>query len=235
VGIVYLFAWEWVDVNLWSDLHGNGERRVIHKWKHYFPIYERHFAPFVNRSATVVEIGCGDGGSLQMWKRNLGPHAQIVGIDIEPRCAKFEDDQVAVRIGSQDDTAFLDRVVAEFGAPDIVIDDGSHVQAHVCASFMYLYPRLSKSGIYLVEDLHTAYWPEYGGALYKPETFIEKAKSLIDELNGDHTRGDLEPTEFTRTTHSMCFYDSVIVFERGLYTKKWAPRIGKEENKRRWG
>ena len=220
-------------MNLWADFHGNAERRVIHKWKHYFPVYERHFAPFVSRSVTLLEIGCGDGGSLQMWKRYLGPHAQIVGIDIEPRCAEFEDDQIAVRIGSQDDSAFLDRVVAEFGPLDIVIDDGSHVQAHVAASFAHLYAGMSKNGVYLVEDLHTAYWPDFGGGLGKPDTFIGIAKGLIDELNADHTRDGHAATEFTRTTHAVCFYDSIVVFERGRYTKKWAPRIGREEKKRR--
>jgi SAM-dependent methyltransferase len=220
-------------MNLWADFNGNAERRVIHKWKHYFPVYERHFAPFVNRSVTLLEIGCGDGGSLQMWKRFFGPHAQIVGIDIEPHCKEFEDDQISVRIGSQDDPAFLDAVVAEFGPFDIVIDDGSHIQAHVAASFARLYAGLSKNGVYLVEDLHTAYWPDFGGGRGKPGTFIEIAKGLVDELNADHSRDELPASEFTRTTHSMCFYDSIVVFERGLYTKKWAPRIGREEKKRR--
>jgi hypothetical protein len=87
--------------------------------------------------------------------------------------------------------------------------------------------------VYLVEDLHTAYWPDFGGGLGKPDTFIEIAKQLIDELNADHARDTSAATEFTRTTHAICFYDSVIVFERGRYTKKFAPRIGREEHKRR--
>lgn len=221
------------DMSLWADFQGNGERRVIHKWKHYFPVYERHFGPFVNRSVRVLEIGCGDGGSLQMWKRYFGPHAQVVGIDIEPRCREFEEDQIAVRIGSQDDGAFLARVVDEFGPFDVVIDDGSHVQAHVAASFAQLYAGLSKNGVYLVEDLHTAYWPDFGGGLGRPDSFIEIAKKLIDELNADHGRDETASTVFTRTTHAICFYDSVIVFERGEYTKKWAPRIGREEERKR--
>jgi SAM-dependent methyltransferase len=214
-------------MNLWADFLGNGDRRVIHKWKHYFPIYERHFAPFVNRSVTFVEIGCGAGGSLQMWKRLFGPHAQIVGLDIDPRCKAFEDDQIAVRIGAQQDPLFLEAVAKEFGPLDVVLDDGSHIMAHVAASFLHLYPRLSKNGVYLVEDLHTAYWPEYGGALRRPDSFIEIAKALVDELNANHARGALLPTEFTRTTNSVCFYDSIVVFERGVTTKKWAPQIGK--------
>ena len=47
-------------------------------------------------------------------------------------------------------------------------------------------------------------------------TFIETAKGLIDELNADHVHsGAMAPTEFTRSTLSMHFYDSVCVFERG--------------------
>jgi SAM-dependent methyltransferase len=220
-------------MHLWAAFLTNDDRPIIHKWKHYFPIYERHFAPFINHSVTLLEIGCGAGGSLQMWKRFLGPHARIIGLDVDPRCKAFEDDQIAVRIGKQQDAEFLESIVQEAGPLDIVIDDGSHVMADIAASFVHLYPQLSKNGVYLVEDLHTAYWPEYGGGLGDPNTFIEIAKRLIDELNAEHARGALQPTEFTRTTQSMCFYDSVIVFERGTTTKKWAPRIGKERSKRR--
>jgi hypothetical protein len=213
-------------LNLWSSFLTN-DGRLIHKWKHYFPIYERHFRDFVYKPVTFIEIGCGRGGSLQMWKRYFGPHAHIVGIDILPECKEFEEDQIEIRIGAQQDRQFLENVIAEFGAPDIVLDDGSHVMSHVIASFQFLYPRVAKNGVYMVEDLHTAYWEEYEGGLRKPTTFIELSKNLLDELNADHSRGALVPTEFTRTTLSMHFYDSVTVFEKGVHTKKWAPQIGK--------
>jgi hypothetical protein len=213
-------------LNLWASFLTN-DGRLIHKWKHYFPIYERHFRDFVYKPVTFIEIGCGRGGSLQMWKRYFGPHARIVGIDILPECKEFEEDQIEIRIGAQQDRQFLENVIAEFGAPDIVLDDGSHVMSQVIASFQFLYPRVAKNGIYMVEDLHTAYWEEYEGGLRKPTTFIELSKNLLDELNADHSRGALTPTEFTRTTLSMHFYDSVTVFEKGVHTKKWAPQIGK--------
>lgn len=212
-------------LNLWSSFLTN-DGRLIHKWKHYFPIYERHFREFVYKPVTFIEIGCGRGGSLQMWKRYFGPHARIVGIDILPECKEFEEDQIEIRIGAQQDLQFLENVIAEFGAPDIVLDDGSHVMSHVIASFQFLYPRVVKNGVYLVEDLHTAYWEEYEGGLRKPTTFIELSKNLLDELNADHSRGALVPTEFTQTTLSMHFYDSVVVFEKGLHTRKWAPQTG---------
>jgi hypothetical protein len=77
----------------------------------------------------------------------------------------------------------------------------------------------------MVEDLHTAYWPEFEGGLHRDESFIEQCKGLIDELNADHSRGALAPTAFTGSTLSMHFYDSVVVFERGRHLRKHAPQI----------
>jgi SAM-dependent methyltransferase len=213
-------------MTLWSDFLTN-DQRLIHKWKHYFPIYERHFGRFVNTDVVLIEIGCGEGGSLQMWKRFLGPHARIVGVDIDPRCLAFIEDQIEIRIGDQSDDEFLRKIIDEFGAPDIVIDDGSHMMAHINASFSALYPHVSRNGVYLVEDLHAAYWDEFEGGLRRGGSFIERCKELIDELNADHSRNALHPTEFTRTTRSLHFYDSVAVFEKGRHTEKHDAQIGR--------
>ena len=218
-------------MSLWSDFLVN-DKRTIHKWKHYFPAYERHFKDFVYKPITFIEIGCGRGGSLQMWKRYFGPHARIVGVDINPECKAFEEDQVEVRIGDQSDPKLLQSLIDEFGPPDIILDDGSHVMRHVKASFEFLYPRMAKYGGYMVEDLHTAYWDEFEGGLRKPSTFIELSKNLVDELNADHSRGVLPATEFTKSTLSMHFYDSIVVFERGAHTKKWAPEMGGSQLKK---
>lgn len=206
-------------MTLWSEFLTH-DKRIIHKWKHYFPIYERHFNSFVNRPLTFIEIGCGLGGSLQMWKRYFGPCARIIGVDINPACKRFEEDQVEVFIGPQQDAAFLDKLIGQVGIPDIVLDDGSHVMSHITSTFQFLYPRMLKNGIYAVEDLHTAYWEEFEGGLRKPTTFIELCKNLIDELNAEHSRGALTPSDFTKNTTAMHFYDSVVVFERGSYTRK---------------
>ena len=67
-------------MDLWGDFLTN-QGSVIHKWEHYFPIYERYFQPWRNRSLTFLEIGVAKGGSLQMWRRAFGPLARIVGIN----------------------------------------------------------------------------------------------------------------------------------------------------------
>src|ERR1700739_2414709 len=97
-------------MSLWSEFLTN-DGRMIHKWKHYFAAYERHFERFRNQAVTVVEIGCGGGGARQPWKRFLGPYARIVGLDINPRYVAYEEDQIQVRIGDQKDHVFLQKVV----------------------------------------------------------------------------------------------------------------------------
>ena len=107
-----------------------------------------------------------------------------------------------------------------------MIDDGSHIMSDIWASFEFLYPKVSKNGIYVVEDLHTSYWKEFEGGLNSPNTFINKSKSLIDELNATHSRGALHETEFTKSTFGISFYDSVIVFEKGQIPTRSAPQTG---------
>ena len=212
-------------MNLWSDFLTN-EQRVIHKCVHYFPVYERHFGRFRNLSVTMLEIGCGKGGSLEMWRRFLGPFASIVGIDIRPECKAFEGGTIAVRIGDQGNSSFLAAVNEEFGPFDIVLDDGSHQSKDMVSTFKQLYTKLQRSGVYMVEDMQTCYWPNFGGGYKAPGSFMEFCKDLLDELNADHTRGAVPSTEFHQTTTSIHFYDGAAVFEKGRHTRNFHMQFG---------
>ena len=211
-------------MTFWSDFLSN-DGRSAEKWAHYFPVYERHLARFQNRRVTVLEIGCGRGGSLPLWSRYFGPDAQIVGIDIRPECKEYEKHPVLVRIGNQSDPRFIDGIANEFGPFDVVLDDGSHVMSDITASFRMLYPRMDRHGVYIVEDLHTAYWPQYGGGLRRQGSFVEIAKELIDELNGGDPT-DMPLTEFAKSTASISFYNSMVVFERGPLLNRFAKEVG---------
>jgi hypothetical protein len=212
-------------MNIWQDFLKN-DGKIIDKWVHYFPVYERHFSCWRNRSVTFLEIGVFQGGSLQMWQRFFGPMAKIIGIDIEPSCKNHESPGIFIRIGDQSDPQFLQSIIDEFGTPDIVLDDGSHRMEHIISSFEFLYPRMHKNSIYMVEDLHTCYWEEYGGGLNKPDTFIEIAKNCIDELNAIHTNGEIIPGVVTQQTFGISFYDSICCFEKGDVYWKDAYKIG---------
>ena len=139
------------------------EGRAIDKWLHYLPIYERHLSQFRGKPVRMLEIGVQNGGSMNMWRKWLGPEAQLWGIDIDPACAKLNGLAGQVRIGSQADPAFLASVLDEMGGVDIVFDDGSHDQAHIHETFKVAFPRLVDGGTYLVEDLHCAYWGPWTG------------------------------------------------------------------------
>ena len=203
----------------------NGGKR-IRKWIHYFDIYERHLARFRGTSPVMVEIGVKTGGSLGMWREYLGPGSRVVGIDIDPSCKAHEADGIDVVIGSQDDPAVIDAVLAAHPRIDIVLDDGSHMMRHMIATFRLLYQRLQPDGVYIVEDTHTCYWEKYDGGLRREGSFIEFAKERIDDINAVHTRGALPVSEFTRSTDHICFYDSIVVFERRRQGQRQAMNTG---------
>lgn len=212
-------------MTLFGEFLDNTDQQ-IYKWTHYFPIYERHFSAWKNRSLMFLEIGVYRGGSLQMWQKYFGPYATVVGIDIDPRCKRFERPGTHIRIGDQGDSGFLQSIVDEFGCPDVVLDDGSHKMRHVNASFDFLYPLLPKNGLYMVEDMHTAYWKEYGGGVDDESTFLNRCKGFTDQLNAAHSRGTVRETEITQNTLGISFYDSIVVLERSDVHWKEAIKVG---------
>lgn len=194
------------------DFFNQDDHRLIFKWKHYFDIYHRHFSQYRDKEVTIVEIGIFHGGSLQMWKDYFGPKARIIGVDINPACKQFEEDQIEIVIGSQEDPRFL-KQLADFSGPiDILIDDGGHTMKQQLTTFAHMYPRVKDFGTYLVEDLHTSYHPNYGGGLDK-DTFINFSKRILDQMHSWYT-DDLKVDFLTRSVYSMHCYDSVIVFDK---------------------
>jgi cephalosporin hydroxylase len=198
-------------VDLYQYFVTQTERNIV-KCVHYFAIYERHFARFRDNPITMFEIGTGEGGSCRMWKQYFGPMCRIVTLDIADK-KQFEEKQIFVRTGDQSDPKFLKSLLDEFGAPDIVLDDGSHLMPHINASFDVLFPAM-RAGTYLVEDLDGAYRPDKGGGLHSPESFVERAKSLVDEMNAVHTRGQLKPSIYGKGLFGIALYQSVVVLEK---------------------
>ena len=205
-------------MNLYDYFLSKTGPRII-KQAHYFHVYERHLARFRQGPVLMFEIGTGEGGSAEMWKRYFGPLCRIVTIDIEDKY-HVHGDQIFARMGDQADTRFLQSLIEEFGVPDIVLDDGSHVMRDVAVTFDTLYPLLRSGGAYLVEDMNAAYYAEYGGGLRHPESFIERCKTLVDEMHAVHTNGELMPTSLGADTFSVTFYDMIIVLEKAIRPNK---------------
>lgn len=193
----------------------NNTGRLIHKWKHYFDVYDRHFSRFRNQEIVILEIGVSQGGSLQMWKDYFGPKARIYGIDIDPACKSLEEENIEIFIGSQSDREFLRGVKKKIPKVDILIDDGGHTMKQQIVSFEELFDHVKEKGVYLCEDMHTSYWIKFGGGYKRPGTFVEYTKNFVDYLNGWHShQSGLVVSEFTKTVDSVHFYDSIVVLEK---------------------
>jgi cephalosporin hydroxylase len=203
-------------MNVLEEYFMRNTGRMIHKWKHYFEIYDRHFSRFRNRDVHIVEFGVSHGGSLQMWKHYFGPRARIFGVDINPHCKQFEDEQVEIFIGDQEDRGFLQELAKKIHRIDILIDDGGHTMQQQISTFEELFPCIHRSGVYLCEDLHTSYWPDFGGGYKAPGTFIEYSKNFVDYIHAWHSRQTdlLQVTEFTKSVHSLHYYNSILVIEK---------------------
>lgn len=123
----------------------------------------KRFEPLV-----IFELGVGGyqypdrgGESLKLW-HGYFPNAKIVGIDYYPK-ENMGNDRVIIVHGSQEDPELMARLVAEHGAPDLIIDDASHDCPLTIKSFDILFPMLKAGGLYFCEDVHTSFWHDYHG------------------------------------------------------------------------
>jgi cephalosporin hydroxylase len=206
--------------------------RILNKWKHYFEVYDRHFAHLRDQPITLLEIGVQAGGSLELWRAYFGPKAHIIGVDVDPKCAAFESENTFVRIGSQGEPSFLEDVASEFGPFDVVIEDGSHAYDHQILTFRTLFPHVKPSGLYCCEDLCTSYWDkDFGGGWRKPGTGIEFFKALVDEQNAWFARDDVDsdPTALAHSLFGLHFYPALAIVEKRLMSAPLQTPVGTRE------
>ena len=188
----------------------------------YIPHYETHFSSLRAKEISLVEIGVGGyqnpkagGESLRMWKAYF-ERGRIYGIDCEDKTA-IEEERIRTFRGNQADASFLERVAADIGPIDIVVDDGSHISRDVTASFRALFPALADEGIYVIEDLQTTYWPVFGGNwenLDAQGTTMSLVKSLADGLNYQFIP-HREPTYFDTHITSLVLYPKMAFIFKG--------------------
>lgn len=202
-------------MNFFENYIYNNKNRPLSKWGHYFEIYERYFNKFRNEKISLLEIGVGQGGSLQMWKEYFGENISIVGLDISSHCKNYEESQIKIEIGSQYDSNVLDDLIIKYKNFDIIIDDGSHVNDHMIFSFNHLFKYLNEGGVYLVEDVHTSYVDSFGGGLRRKGSFVEFVKDKFDDVNLFAIDYNAAHSNYiTKYVNSITVYDSVVVFEK---------------------
>ena len=156
----------------------------------YLKAYEKHLSKFKNKSPLMIEIGCGYpqsaqpegaigmGGSLQMFREWLGKGTRVVGIDVIEECREYEEPSkgIHIEIGSQTDPNFMLKIIENYGLPDIILDDGSHVDSDMKTTFE-IFPYLNTGGTYIVEDCGGNHLRTTGTS-HKPKDFKSKDRFL---------------------------------------------------------
>jgi hypothetical protein len=88
-----------------------------------------------------------------MWQAYL-PGAHIFGIDIDPTCI-FQAERIHTAQCDASNSADLRYIARGLmgGEFDIIIDDGSHLEADQVSAFHTLRPFLTRGGVYVIEDV----------------------------------------------------------------------------------
>ena len=182
-----------------SNAFGRSVRRTS-KYDSYYSAYAQILEPVLARrkacGATVklLEIGVMDGGSLEAWKTVLGPNSLVVGLDLNPDCARLSCDSYKVFIGDQASPATWNELIGNCGHFDIIIDDGSHIGFSQAKTVDYaLAGAIGVDGVVIVEDTHTAYMDKFHGDGVGIN-FMDKVGDLIARINSRSIRLREEPS-----------------------------------------
>lgn len=200
-------------MNRFQNFFWNTKKRIIHKYTHYLDIYDKYFSKFYDKPVRIVEVGIGHGGSLQMWKECFGLQAEIHGIDVVDR-KTIEEDQITIWQGNQSDDFFWEEFFSRVPEVDIFIDDGSHYSFDQIHTLKKIFSHISQGGIYLCEDLHTAYLQDFAGGFRSPDSFIEYSKGLVDTINSYVIPEIKESVEQFDNVRSISFYTGVVIIEK---------------------
>ena len=181
----------------------------------YMEHYARHLTGHRRSARSVLEIGVAHGGSLKMWRAYF-TKATIYGMDLN--VPESTERRLRIMQGDQGELDDLVRVANTAGTPDVIIDDGSHVNSHVRLTFQTLFPYLAPGGCYVIEDLHAAYRASHGGAppgVNTPETSMGLVKTLLDGLNHAHFGVDgYEPTYADEHVEAVHAYEKIAFIEK---------------------
>jgi hypothetical protein len=215
------------NLNELSARYGSDKWGGLH-W--YTPHYMNHFAPLRYDPVQVLEIGIGGykyascgGESLHMWQ-HFFPRGLVYGMDLYPKPG-VRGPRIRTIQGDQNDPSFLRSLAAEFGPFDIIIDDGSHINEHVRTSFEELFASVRPGGYYVIEDLHTSYWPDFGGEAppCSPRTTIGLLKDLLERLHvSEYAGGDLDRTQLTYPSE-VCVYHNIAFLRKGIRSEHGIP------------
>lgn len=154
----------------------------------YTDYYSRLFAHSRNTVLKVFECGLGTnnpnlpssmgingkpGASLRVW-RDYFPKASIWGADIDEKCL-FQEERIRTHYMDQLNASSIQEFWKWTGVQDFdfIVDDGLHTFEAGSSLFLNSIDHLSKSGIYVIEDV---YMPD----LIRYKEFFRDTEFLVD-------------------------------------------------------
>jgi hypothetical protein len=157
----------------------------------YLRFYDALFSGMRHDEFNFIEIGVFNGGSVRTWEKYF-TRAQIIGVDIDPKCRGYATERVKIEIGSQNDPEFLHHLAVSW-PPRVIIDDGSHQSYDIIFTFERLFPVLQPGGIYVIEDLHFHLIPHEAERLRGGSEIL--AHDYVTDLAKDRLRSDASVRE----------------------------------------
>jgi hypothetical protein len=194
------------------------------KLDHYIEMYEAMLSPRRQDALRLLEIGIQYGGSIRMW-REFFPNATIFAVDVDPYCKERVSGVSgceAYILDQSSQNAWERFIGMTGGAFDLVIDDGGHTMEQQINTFAALFPCLNRSGLYILEDVGTSYFPSHGGGPIGAQwTTIAMLKQLVDSVNladacSEHAAalGDEQRKSLMQGIKALHFYLSIAVVEK---------------------
>ncbi len=202
----------------------------VHSYGH---TYGRLFRKWKFHSVKLLEIGIGGyrghvgGQSLLAWQAYF-PFGHIVAADIEPK-QELTGGRATVHVVDQSSEPALAALCRQEGPFDIIIDDGSHMNAHQIFTFEKTWDSLSDGGVYIIEDVQTSFWPgkvvgvTWDGARAGEPAFDRTCYGYFLELAKYINHAEfVEPINLNqallstaRKTKRISFEHNMIVIEKG--------------------
>lgn len=192
----------------------------------YCQVYEHYLASRRGDPVTLLELGVHQGASLLMWRDYFShPDARVYGVDVTDAWPGATQPTPRITTWRADAThpPQMEAVVHAIGRPlDIVVDDASHLTADQIRSWALLWSHLAPGGLYCIEDVCCAYWPEYAHLV----SFGFWLQQRVDDvmLHGARRHGDARRFEaiavanplsaYERTIAALHVHNSLIVFEK---------------------
>lgn len=173
--------------------------------------YQDTFSKYRNMTDNYLEIGVFNGDSLKAFREVFKNARCIVGIDIDPNCKKYEDQEkgIYVEIGDATDENFLKRVVEKYGGFSVILDDGSHFNFHVIRTFEILFPLLNDGGKYVAEDTNVYNFQGYYNPNYPNHIqYFANMTLFVNQSRANSTVGIRDPCAdpfkiFKKTTNKL--------------------------------